>query len=342
VSGPAQAEVLAKYFETAGVPFHAWAVVHGIDPAKESRMAADVLSAGARSIFLDIEPHAGFWRGTPADAETYGRELRRLQPNGKVVLSIDPRPWMLDRLPMKQFLGFSDEIAPQQYWRTFNTQANYDRFNQMGFRVGPEGVTPEFLADVQKQVIAPMGVKIAPVGQGATPDSSEWKRFIDRAFADGAMTVSAWRYGVTPPEVLGIMRDMPPPLPPAPQVSVYVVQPGDSLGAIAAQQGVSVDEIMRLNGLTDPNYLVVGQELKLSANATAAAVAAPAPAPAADVEVHAASASNANGTRSYTVVEGDTLSALAGRFGSTVDGIVKASSLASPDALSIGQQLVIP
>jgi hypothetical protein len=45
VSGPAQWGVLANYFENAGVPFHAWCVVHGTDPMREAKMASDILSA---------------------------------------------------------------------------------------------------------------------------------------------------------------------------------------------------------------------------------------------------------------------------------------------------------
>jgi LysM repeat protein len=44
----------------------------------------------------------------------------------------------------------------------------------------------------------------------------------------------------------------------------------------------------------------------------------------------------------YIVQEGDTLSAIAQRFGVTVDEIVAANNLANPDVLSIGQAIVIP
>jgi LysM repeat protein len=44
----------------------------------------------------------------------------------------------------------------------------------------------------------------------------------------------------------------------------------------------------------------------------------------------------------YTVQEGDTLSAIALRYGITVEDIVSANGLPNPDALNIGQQLVIP
>ena len=94
VSGPAQVGVLANYFETAGVPFHAWCVLHGVDPMREAQMAAEVLDAGARSVYLDIEPHSGFWRGTPRTPSAFGKELRRLAPERRVV-ALD-RPAALD------------------------------------------------------------------------------------------------------------------------------------------------------------------------------------------------------------------------------------------------------
>jgi LysM repeat protein len=341
VSGPAQLAVLANYYETAGVPFHAWCVVHGTEPLREAKMAADVLNAGARSIYLDVEPHSGFWRGTPADAVAFGKELRRLAPNGMVSLSVDPRPWMISRLPMREFADFSDEISPQQYWRTFNTPANYERFAETGFPVPPEGVTPEFLYAVSDQVLTPLGRPLSHVGQGATPDANEWRRFIDLSFARGSNMVTVWRYGVTTPEVLRVLRDMPPRVPveaapvAAAEAGVYVVQAGDSLSVIAARNGVSVQQLMDANGLSDPHYIYVGQQLKVPGTAVAAAQSgAPAGAPASQP---APAATN----RTHTVENGDTLYAIAGRFGTTVDAIAQANGLTDPDLLAIGQVLKI-
>ncbi len=45
----------------------------------------------------------------------------------------------------------------------------------------------------------------------------------------------------------------------------YAVQPGDTLASIAWRYGVDVPFLMRLNGLTDPNCLEVGQVLRVSA-----------------------------------------------------------------------------
>jgi murein DD-endopeptidase MepM/ murein hydrolase activator NlpD len=59
---------------------------------------------------------------------------------------------------------------------------------------------------------------------------------------------------------------------------VYVVQRGDSLSAIAAHFGLSVTELAAANGILDPDYLPVGQQLTIPApEATAAAANLPAP-----------------------------------------------------------------
>ena len=47
------------------------------------------------------------------------------------------------------------------------------------------------------------------------------------------------------------------------QAEQYVVQPGDTLGIIAQNYGISVDALMQANHLTDPNLLDVGQTLTI-------------------------------------------------------------------------------
>lgn len=43
--------------------------------------------------------------------------------------------------------------------------------------------------------------------------------------------------------------------------TVYIVQPGDTLSNIASKFDVSVEDLMRANGLTNPDYVMLGQEL---------------------------------------------------------------------------------
>jgi len=56
----------------------------------------------------------------------------------------------------------------------------------------------------------------------------------------------------------------PTPAPsPTPAFEEYTVQQGDSLSTIAAQFGTTADEIARINGITDPNALNIGQKLQV-------------------------------------------------------------------------------
>ena len=53
------------------------------------------------------------------------------------------------------------------------------------------------------------------------------------------------------------------PTPPAENPATYVVQEGDTLYAIALRFGVDLEALIELNGLSDPNDIVAGQELKI-------------------------------------------------------------------------------
>jgi LysM repeat protein len=46
---------------------------------------------------------------------------------------------------------------------------------------------------------------------------------------------------------------------------VYVVQPGDTMLGIALRHKLTLDEIIEMNPqITDPNFIVVGQEIVIS------------------------------------------------------------------------------
>ncbi|HEX6713434.1 MAG TPA: LysM peptidoglycan-binding domain-containing protein, partial [Thermoleophilaceae bacterium] len=64
----------------------------------------------------------------------------------------------------------------------------------------------------------------------------------------------------------------PPPL------GGYTVRPGDSLSGIAAQAGVSMQQLAWMNGLNPDNYLLAGTVIKLPTGASAPANPNPAPA----------------------------------------------------------------
>ncbi|MDA1239328.1 MAG: LysM domain-containing protein [Chloroflexi bacterium] len=331
VSGARRVQEYADFFENGGVPFHAWAVTKGTNPTREAAIASDVLNAGARSLFLDLEAHAGFWVGTKRTAEQYGETLRRLQPSARLSTSIDPRPWEIDRIPLTEFASFTDEIAPQVYWDLFSSNANVKKYVTAGHAVAPGQVTPAFIVDTMMKRLTDFGRPVHPIGDGTSKAREAWVEFIDRSYVAEAETVSLWRYGVADRRILELLRDTPPRV----TAAVYFVQPGDTLGRIAALHNTTVGRLVEANGIANPNLISVGQSIIVPGTGGAVAsgaVAAPAAAPAAAP----------SSSRSYRVQRGDTLSQIAARHGVTTAAVVRANRIANPNALLVGQVLVIP
>ena len=116
---------------------------------------------------------------------------------------------------------------------------------------------------------------------------------------------------------------------PYPPERTYIVQPGDQLGFIAKQYGVSIQQIKTANGLTS-NTIMVGQVLYIPLPAT--------PAPPATARPTATAVPA--GAVVYTVKQGDRLSIIALWYGVTTTSIKTANKLSS-DTVYIGQTLTI-
>ena len=108
----------------------------------------------------------------------------------------------------------------------------------------------------------------------------------------------------------------------------YTVQRGDTVSHIAARTGVSVASIAAANALANPSYIRIGQVLTIPGrtSATPTPVAPPAQPT----------------TSRYTVVPGDTLTAIAARLHTTVAALVSANGLKNPSLIRIGQVLTVP
>ena len=114
------------------------------------------------------------------------------------------------------------------------------------------------------------------------------------------------------------------------QGTVYTVQLGDTLGAIAKQFGVSAESIVQANSLTDPDVLMVGQELKIPGT------------PASSEKATASEASGETAQDTYVVSQGDTLGTIARRFGVSADELQALNEIANPNQIFPGQVLRIP
>lgn len=103
---------------------------------------------------------------------------------------------------------------------------------------------------------------------------------------------------------------------------VHVVQSGESLSTIAVTYGVSVNDIAAANGMSANDVLRIGQELIIPG-------------------ITARDAAVAQGNV-HIVQAGESLFGIAVLYNVTVEEIIAANELVNPDALVVGQELIIP
>lgn len=110
-----------------------------------------------------------------------------------------------------------------------------------------------------------------------------------------------------------------------------VVRPGDTLTSISRRHDVSIERLVELNRLVNPNRIYVGQRLQLTTEPAAK------PAPALATPKPAARAE-----RSHTVRAGEHLTRISRQYGVTIAAIVAANRLVDPSRIYAGQTLTIP
>lgn len=113
---------------------------------------------------------------------------------------------------------------------------------------------------------------------------------------------------------------------------VHQVKPGETLSGIAARYGTTMSALRDLNRLKKDGVWV-GQRIKVPAGATVVAATPPV--------VRITAASSAKKTTRHKVVRGDTLSAIASKYGVSMGDIKTANHLKSGE-VQLGQTLTIP
>ncbi len=101
---------------------------------------------------------------------------------------------------------------------------------------------------------------------------------------------------------------------PGVSISEYTIQPGDTLFAIACRFGTTVDSIVAMNALPNPDLIYAGERLWIRRIAPSLA-------------------------RTYTVKKGDTLWSIARRFGTSTATLAKLNRLKNPNLIYKGQVL---
>ena len=114
----------------------------------------------------------------------------------------------------------------------------------------------------------------------------------------------------------------------------YTVIQGDSLWSIAKRYNITVDELYATNDLVENTLLRIGQKIQVPVDGSTADVLS--------VSADSYQPTSLNeGTTSYVVKRGDTLSSIAKEYDSTVREIKAVNSKAS-DLIRVGETLILP
>lgn len=110
--------------------------------------------------------------------------------------------------------------------------------------------------------------------------------------------------------------------------SYVTVGRGDSLSLIAALNGMTVNELMQLNGLSNPNNVWIGQRLLVSGGGGSNAAVSSDDTVTSDGSIH-------------VVQRGETLSHVARRYGLSIQQLMNMNNLSNPNHVYVGQQLYV-
>jgi peptidoglycan endopeptidase LytE len=115
----------------------------------------------------------------------------------------------------------------------------------------------------------------------------------------------------------------------ASRVETYTVQPGNTLSGIAWRFHTSIEQLVALNHLANPNLIRAGEILRVVGTSQGSGSSSTSP-------TFATSRST-----TYTVRSGNTLSGIASAFHTSISALVSLNHLANPNQLRVGQVLLI-
>jgi LysM repeat protein len=117
-----------------------------------------------------------------------------------------------------------------------------------------------------------------------------------------------------------------------PATTEYVVVQGDTLGKIATAHHVSLKALESANPNVTPTRLRIGQKLQIPAPTEASASATP----------MTSNSTGMDGTETYTVKSGDTMSKISKVTGVSLSALKAANPNVDPNHIVVGQKLKIP
>lgn len=109
----------------------------------------------------------------------------------------------------------------------------------------------------------------------------------------------------------------------------YSVESGDTLGRIARKHNTSVNELVSLNNIADPNFIKIGQKLILPQQQIQSKPA--------DLPIEEKENKNV-----YRIKSGDTLGKIAKQYGTSVNTLASINNIKDPNLIIVNQELQLP
>ena len=126
-----------------------------------------------------------------------------------------------------------------------------------------------------------------------------------------------------------------------------MVQPGDTLGDIAKRYGVDYNDIAKDNNISDPNYILPGQELTINSpksNDTSSNVSNSSSISNVtnnSYDIPGSTSIPETATIKYIIQPGDTLGDIAKKYGLDYNDIAKDNNISDPNYIITGQEIII-
>jgi LysM repeat protein len=123
--------------------------------------------------------------------------------------------------------------------------------------------------------------------------------------------------------------------------STYKVRSGDTVSGIAGRYGLSTASVLALNGLSWKSLIFPGQVLKLTKTTSSKPAVSTTSTPPKPSTPTAPTTATGSGSK-YTIKAGDTITAIAKKFGVTVSAVLAANNLKATSIIYAGRTLIIP